>query len=171
MLVLVLLVLVVDNLVTRMDMDSLLKTTESSEKAMIDFKATEHKLRVSWDATGNVDRTAALQAITAMCGTGAANVQTARALVEDVRIMPWRVGIVDARHRYLAHNQAWLDYLRGCASDGMRIVDKAADANIEATFRVAGQAYLAALPPFASEGQRARVAALFAAPAIQSSTT
>jgi hypothetical protein len=37
--------------------------------------------------------------------------------VAQIEIMPWHTNILDAREAYLAHNQAWVNYMAAAAED------------------------------------------------------
>lgn len=159
--ILIALGIVADNLISQWELGNLLTATEASEASMHDFQSSVDSLTVPKDANGSTDVAAAAESVTGECGRGATNVQTARAALEDVAILPWHQAIARAKNRYLDHNAAWLKHLRACATDWVKFIDKAQGSEISATFNIAAMSYRACLPPFAPSEERARIDAIF----------
>lgn len=80
--------------------------------------------------------------------------------VEQVRIVPWHPRLAAAREAYLAHNQAWVDYLAAASVEPAEFFTPQPAVND--TFAAAQAPLLAALPLIDPNGLRERVAAIYA---------
>lgn len=90
------------------------------------------------------------------------NLQTSGADVQHVGVLPWHGALRDARAAYGEHNKAWLSVVTKTISNPAAAFDKAANANIDATFQTAHHRFDEAVPPFALFHLQHRVDAIFA---------
>ena len=136
---------VADRALARYEMGQLLTSVQASESGLQSYTSWDTTLVKSIDA-GTFDKSTLLEQITTNCEKSAVDVQVARTGVTATRVSFWHPSIAAAQTDYLAHNQAWVDYLRACASEATAFTDKAYTANISATRKVAMPALEAALP-------------------------
>ncbi len=100
--------------------------------------------------------------ISASAASDLVNLQTSGADVQHVGVLPWHGALRDARAAYGEHNKAWLSVVTKTISNPAAAFDKAANANIDATFQTAHHRFDEAVPPFALFHLQHRVDAIFA---------
>jgi hypothetical protein len=102
-----------------LEADNLVSAVEQSETAMKTTQ-TEFDAALSAYDTENLtdderEQLSADLADVAARGVGA--IAIAGEGVAQIEIMPWHTNILDAREAYLAHNQAWVNYMAAAAED------------------------------------------------------
>ncbi len=126
------------------EMDRLLDGIEVSEAAMTsamdDVRTVIGEGGILGDgeadeAAGRLERTAA---------QARDEVEDAAEQIEALAIQPWHAELLAAREAYLAHNQAWQDYLTEAAEDSTRWFEDAPE--IESTWDALGPILTDALP-------------------------
>ena len=99
--------------------DNLVRAVEQSETAMKTTQADFDEVLSTYDTENLTDEER--EQLRAELADAAARGEAAIALagegVAAVQIMPWHVQLLDARTAYLAHNQAWVDYMAAAAED------------------------------------------------------
>jgi hypothetical protein len=102
------------------EMRQLISQIEVSEQAMagtqVGIANAIEEFRAKEQPT-SADQTALEAALKAAAANGLVGVINGGGLVEGVRVLPWHTGITDAQRAYLAHNQAWQDYLKKASTD------------------------------------------------------
>ncbi|MHB1067505.1 MAG: hypothetical protein ACYC2Z_08800 [Candidatus Nanopelagicales bacterium] len=102
------------------EMRALVAQIEVSEAAMGDAQDAVREAFAPYEGTGaltDADRQALDAALSAVARDGLAGVAQGAELVGSVAALPWHRDIVAAQAAYLAHNQAWQDYLAAAAED------------------------------------------------------
>ncbi len=96
----------------------LLAAVEASEAAMVD---TQEKVREAFDAVPGQptqDDVEGLRAqLSAIAAEGQGAIAAAGVQVSAVTVLPWHAATREAKTAYLAHNQAWVDYLGAATED------------------------------------------------------
>lgn len=111
---------VAGELTTRsIEADSLVRAVEQSEAAM---KTTQDEFAAVLDEYDTQDlsddeREQLLGELADVAAQGGAAIASAGEGVADVPILPWHDRIRRAQEAYLAHNQAWVDYMSAAAED------------------------------------------------------
>jgi hypothetical protein len=141
------------------EMDGLLVAIQVSEKAMTVGRSNMNSTAESHavdGSLGNLDQQqlrSLKSDLQRACGDAAADVQDAADRVGDVRLMVWHTSLREARSKYLSHNKVWQRYFRQCAQNA-GASDEAIRSEIEATYRSARRAVMAAVPVAGGEGKR-----------------
>lgn len=144
-------------------MDQLLDAVEASEKAMVDAQDELHDAfaesanaqpLLAPESEKQAAIAEALNHLAEVASGASAAVQVTGAEVEDVTVVPWHGGIKDAREAYLAHSEAWVDYL-DAASKGA--YDTSLSTAISATFDIAHKRFEDTLPVWARYDASGRV--------------
>jgi hypothetical protein len=147
------------------EMQALITQVEESEAAMgtlqedIAALAAEYQDRLPLNET---DQAAFDAAIIDIAETRRADIAAAGDDVAAVRWLAWHQDVRRAQDAYLAHNQAWQDYLTRAIEDPAEFA-RPQDA-VNSTFEEAEPAVREALPPAALYRLKARVAQIFAPP-------
>jgi hypothetical protein len=144
------------------EMAALLDATEASEAAMLDFQTDSKRLAelAPRTSTDQFQDPAAVRAqVQAAAGDAAAQVITTGDDVRDLFILPWHRSLTKAQERYLAHSDAWQDYLEGVAGNFDVLLER--HPQISGTFLSAGKAYRDAVPPLPLHDAPARVEDIF----------
>ena len=99
--------------------DNLVRAVEQSEAAMKTTQADFDDVLSAYDTQDLTDaeREALLGELADVAARGEAAIADAGEGVAEVQIMPWHSALLDARVAYLAHNQAWVDYMAAAAED------------------------------------------------------
>ena len=100
-------------------------------------------------------------ALRAAAAKGLTGVTKGGDLVQSVKIVPWHADIKEAQKRYLAHNQAWQDYLGRASTDASEFTKT--QENVNATFAEAEQPMRLAVPRPDLFGLAKRVNVIYAA--------
>jgi hypothetical protein len=128
--------------------EALVTSVEASESAM---KATQEEFSALIDGydTDNLtddQRQELRRELTRLAQRGQARIALAGVGVADVAVLPWHSSIIDAQRAYLAHNQAWVDYMAAAAEDPAEWFRPQPDVN--ATFNAAEKPLMLAVPFF-----------------------
>ena len=99
--------------------DNLVRAVEQSETAMKTTQADFDEVLSTYDTENLTDeeREQLRAELADVAARGEAAIALAGEGVAAVQIMPWHVQLLDARTAYLAHNQAWVDYMAAAAED------------------------------------------------------
>jgi hypothetical protein len=140
---LIALVLVGDNLRANTEMNRLVDAVARSN---YDIRKTRDAMYSAAKDTSALGNAPLRQAISDECATGAGNVQGAELALEDVGILPWHRALAKAKDRYNEYSKVWVRYLQACARTPESAADKAASAQMTATYSAAVRAIRAAEP-------------------------
>lgn len=157
-LVLVVVVVAADRLIARAEMDTLLTNVKVSEAAMNDFQNWERNPQLP--SVAQSDLAALTAAITSHCQQAAVAVRVAQGPIAASSF--WHPSIGRAQAAYVAHSQAWADYLSACSSSAEAFIDKKYSVEISSTFQLAKPIFERAVPWPAADRQTAMVDAIFA---------
>lgn len=145
------------------ELDQLLTTVESSEAAMERWitessEAVEPLADLEFidDTTAETVR----QSLAESASETAATLVSTHDEAESVSVLPWHDDLQEAKHRYLAHSEAWLTHLLAVADEPSQAFERQPE--ISGTFRSAQLAFDRAIPPFALGDSRKRIAQIFA---------
>ena len=99
--------------------DNLVRAVEQSETAMKTTQADFDEVLSAYDTENLTDdeREQLRTELADVAARGEAAIAVAGEGVAEVQIMPWHAQLLDARESYLAHNQAWVDYMAAAAED------------------------------------------------------
>lgn len=99
--------------------DNLVSAVEQSETAMKTTQAEFDEALSAYDTENLTDeeREQLSKDLADVAARGVAAIAIAGEGVAEVQIMPWHTNVLDAREAYLAHNQAWVDYMAAAAED------------------------------------------------------
>lgn len=114
------LVLILDWGARSVEMNSLVKAIESSERVMGETQDAVTAALEEANEQGQLtpeQRQATLDELAVIAASGRDAVAAAGRRVANVRVLPWNRAIVSARTAYLAHSQAWIDYLAKASED------------------------------------------------------
>ena len=98
---------------------TLVTAVEQSEAAMKATQAEFDEVLAAYD-TGNLtdeERQQLRAELSDVAERGGAAIADAGVAVADVAAMPWHSQVFAAQEAYLAHNQAWVDYMAAAAED------------------------------------------------------
>lgn len=123
----------------------LLTAVEASEAAMV---ATQERVSEAFAGVPEQPTQADVEALRAELSAIAADGQAAIAQagigVTEVSVLPWHAATQEAKAAYLAHNQAWVDYLGAATGDPEEFLRPQPDVN--ETFAAARLPLIAAVP-------------------------
>lgn len=93
--------------------DNLVRAVEQSETAMKTTQADFDEVLSAYDTDNLTDeeREQLRSELADVAAQGEVAIAAAGESVAQVQIMPWHAQLLDAREAYLAHNQAWVDYM------------------------------------------------------------
>ncbi len=131
-----------------LEMRALVTNIEMSEAAMADVQEAIADMAVHFDPNTPLteeEQAAVDDELKGIASQGADGVGRAGGLVAAVPVLPWHADILAAQEAYLAHNQAWQDYLTAAAADPTEFA-KPQDA-VNETFAAAEQPMRTAVPP------------------------
>lgn len=99
--------------------DVLVRAVEQSETAMKTAQADFDDVLSAYDTDDLTDdeREQLRGELADVAARGEAAIAFAGAEIADVAILPWHTKLIAAREAYLAHNQAWVDYMAAAAED------------------------------------------------------
>jgi hypothetical protein len=99
--------------------DNLVTTVEQSEAAMKATQVEFDEVLASYDTENLTDeeREQLRAELSDVAERGGAAIAAAGAGVAEVEFMPWHSQVQAAQEAYLAHNQAWVDYMAAAAED------------------------------------------------------
>jgi len=147
------------------EMEQLLTRVEASEAEMVLVQEEIEAITDDYESLpepDDADRAELVGRLADAAAYGQEAIAEAGAVVAGDSYLPWHTSIVEAQRDYLAHNQAWQDYLEAAAIDPGELTMTQDDINT--TFLDAEASMRAAVPPFASPELRQRVDLIFAEP-------
>jgi hypothetical protein len=99
--------------------DNLVSTVEQSEAAMKATQAEFDEVLSAYDTENLTDeeREQLRAELSDVAERGGVAIADAGGFVAGLLIMPWHTQLLDAQEAYLAHNQAWVDYMAAAAED------------------------------------------------------
>jgi hypothetical protein len=99
--------------------DNLVTTVEQSEAAMKATQAEFDEVLSEYDTENLTDeeREQLRAELSGVAKRGEVAIADAGGFVAGLLIMPWHTQLLDAQEAYLAHNQAWVDYMAAAAED------------------------------------------------------
>lgn len=102
-----------------LEADNLVSAVEQSETAMKTTQADFDDVLSAYDTENLTDeeRERLSAELADVAARGVAAIAFAGEGVAEVQIMPWHTNILEAREAYLAHNQAWVDYMAAASGD------------------------------------------------------
>lgn len=125
------------------EMSVLLNRIEASESVMISTQEQMGALRVP-DDPSQAERDRAKQMLESIAAEGREAVASAGREVAGVSFLPWHSSLIEAQDGYLAHNQAWVDYLERGSKDVTVLLSD--DSAIESTWTASEKQVRAAMP-------------------------
>ena len=156
-----------DAVARNIEMRNLVTKIEVSEAAMGDLQQGVQDIAASYQDQLPLDdqQQAALdEALTSLAADSGAKLAEAADGVGAVRWLIWHQDIGRAQEAYLAHNQAWQDYLARAAKDPAEFGRE--QPLVDSTFADAEPAIRAAVPIVPLFGLLGRVNEIFAPPAL-----
>ncbi len=147
------------------EMEQLVTRVEASEAEMVLVQEEIEAITDDYESLpepDDADRAELVGRLADAAAYGQEAIAEAGAVVAGDSYLPWHTSIVEAQRDYLAHNQAWQDYLEAAAIDPGELTMTQDDINT--TFVDAETSMRAALPPLASPELRQRVDLIFAEP-------
>ena len=151
-----------------LEMRALVTKIEASEAAMTEVQDAISAMAVHFDPNTpltDAERAAVDEELKAIAAKGVEGVSDGGDLVAAVRILPWHRDIIAARTAYLAHNQAWQDYLSAASKDPGELA-KPQD-KVNSTFEAAEKPIRDAVPTPPLFELRQRIDVIFAPPPAQ----
>lgn len=105
--------------VRSVEADNLVRAVEQSESAMKATQAEFDEVLSAYDTDTLTDeqREQLRAELSDVAVQGEAAIAATGEGVAEVQILPWHAQLLDAREAYLAHNQAWVDYMAAAAED------------------------------------------------------
>lgn len=99
--------------------DSLVRAVEQSETAMKTTQEQFDEVLSAYDTENLTDeeREQLRAELADVAAQGEAAIALAGEGVAEVQVMPWHAQLLDARAAYLAHNQAWVDYMAAATAE------------------------------------------------------
>jgi hypothetical protein len=157
-----------DQVVQNLEMKHLLDNVQASEASMVEYKTTATTAQTPLgNACGNSNASyvspacqdAARQWLAEVPTDAArseAAIRVAGDAVDQTQILPWHHALRAAREAYVAHNTAWVQWLKSLTKDPKKALDRSGFADIDATFRIAHRRFDDAMPwlTFGDSGKR-----------------
>jgi hypothetical protein len=105
--------------VRSIEADGLVRAVEQSETAMKTTQADFDDVLSAYDTENltDEDRAQLRAELSDVAARGEASIALAGDQVGLVEILPWHTQLRDAQEAYLAHNQAWVDYMAAATED------------------------------------------------------
>lgn len=105
--------------VRSIEADGLVRAVEQSETAMKTTQADFDEVLSSYDTENltDEDREQLRAELSDVAARGEASIALAGEQVALVEILPWHTQLREAQEAYLAHNQAWVDYMAAATED------------------------------------------------------
>jgi hypothetical protein len=137
--------------------DRLVSAVEQSEAAMKSTQEEFDSVLSSYDTENLTDaeRERLRSELSDVAERGGVAIAEAGGGVADVQIMPWHSAVLAAQESYLAHNQAWVDYMAAAAADPAEWFRPQPDVN--STFADAKLPLVDAVPLFDPLGTLERI--------------
>jgi hypothetical protein len=146
-----------------LEMRALVGAVEDSESAMQWTDDQIQSIIKQYGDTGKLSaaqKTKAWDALSEAAYAGEFAIGAAGEEVSAVTVLPWHKDILQAQTAYLAHNQAWQDYMKVATEDPVALFKTQPDVN--STFEVAGPLMKKAVPVPALFELKDRVELIFA---------
>ena len=157
--------LVGDVVLRQAEMAQLVTRVEASEATMVEVQDEIDAITQEYESLpspDDQDRAELVGRLADAAAYGQEAIAEAGAGVAGDDYLPWHTSIRRAQQDYLAHNQAWQDYLEAAAVDPGELTLPQDDIN--STFLEAEASMRKALPPFSSDDLLERVDIIFAEP-------
>lgn len=157
--------LVGDVVLRQAEMAQLVTRVEASEAQMVEVQDEIDAITQEYESLpspDDQDRAELVGRLADAAAYGQEAIAEAGAVVAGDDYLPWHTSIRRAQQDYLAHNQAWQDYLAAAAVDPGELT--LAQDDINSTFIDAEASMRKALPPFSSDDLLERVNTIFAEP-------
>ena len=102
-----------------LEADNLVSAVEQSEMAMMATQAEFDEVLSAYDTENLTDeeREQLSAELSDVAERGGVAIADAGGFVAGLLIMPWHTQLLDAQDAYLAHNQAWVNYMAAAAED------------------------------------------------------
>jgi hypothetical protein len=145
------------------ELDRLLAAVEKSETVMVSARDGFRSAARPYSGQpflSNEQRSQLREQVTSVASDGAAQVIATGDSIRDIQVLPWHRSINKARDRYLAHSNAWRDYLTDVARDPAQVGQ--ANPEISGTFVSAKRAFEEAVPLRPLHDLEARADRIFA---------
>jgi len=141
--------------------DNLVSTVEQSEAAMKATQAEFDEVLSAYDTENLTDeeREQLRAELSDVAQRGGVAIADAGGFVAGLLIMPWHTQLLDAQEAYLAHNQAWVDYMAAAAEDPAEWFRPQPAVND--TFAEAKDPLIAAVPLFDPLGTLERIELIY----------
>lgn len=147
--------------VRTVEADNLVTAVEQSESAM---KATQDEFAAviaEYDTANLTDeeREQLRAELSDVAERGGTAIADAGGFVAGIQILPWHTQVLDAQEAYLAHNQAWVDYMAAAAEDPAEWFRPQPEVND--TFAQAKDPLVEAVPLFDPLGTLSRIELIY----------
>ena len=154
---------VTDVALRQAEMAQLVTEVEYSEAQMLTVQEEIRRVTDDYEAIPNptdADRAELVGQLADVAAFGQEAIAAAGDDLADESYLPWHTALHQAQRDYLAHNQAWQDYLERATVDPGEFTVPQDEVND--SFMVAERSLRSAVPPLADEELRQRVDAIFA---------
>lgn len=155
----------VDSAIRVAEMDTLLTHVEASELEMMVVQEEIDRISSAYEALPDPtdeDRAELVKDLATTAAVGQEAIAEAGDAVASQEIAPWHARLVQAQDDYLAHNQAWQDYLGRAKADPLELTRP--QELVDSTFLASEASMRAAVPAILSRDLVIRVDAIYAPP-------
>ena len=141
--------------------DNLVAAVEQSETAMKTTQAEFDEVLSAYDTENLTDaeREQLRAELSDVAERGGTAIADAGGFVAGIQILPWHTQVLDAQEAYLAHNQAWVDYMAAAAEDPAEWFRPQPEVND--TFAQAKDPLVEAVPLFDPLGTLSRIELIY----------
>ena len=141
--------------------DNLVAAVEQSETAMKTTQDEFSEVLSAYDTENLTDeeREQLRAELSDVAERGGTAIADAGGFVAGIQILPWHTQLLDAQEAYLAHNQAWVDYMAAAAEDPAEWFRPQPEVND--TFAQAKDPLVAAVPLFDPLGTLSRIELIY----------
>jgi len=154
-----------DSAIRVAEMDTLLTNVEASELEMMVVQEEIDRISSAYEALPDPtdeDRSELVKDLATTAAVGQEAIAEAGVVVASQEIAPWHPRLIQAQDDYLAHNQAWQDYLGRAKADPLELTRP--QELVDSTFLASEVSMRAAVPPILSRDLAIRVDAIYAPP-------
>lgn len=154
-----------DSAIRVAEMDTLLTNVEASELEMMVVQEEIDRISSAYEALPDPtdeDRSELVKDLATTAAVGQEAIAEAGDVVASQEIAPWHPRLIQAQDDYLAHNQAWQDYLGRAKADPLELTRP--QELVDSTFLASEVSMRAAVPPILSRDLAIRVDAIYAPP-------
>lgn len=162
----------VDSGIRIAEMNELLTKVEASELEMMVVQEEIERVSSDFEALPDPtdeDRQELVKELATTAAVGQEAIAEAGAAISAAEIAPWHVGVQEARDDYLAHSQAWQEYLGRAKEDPLELTRP--QELVDSTFLESEESMRAAVPSILGSEILARVDVIYAEPEGESSGT